>query len=318
MDEYPEKAGIVRTPGNAPAGSPDETGVPIPEAESAGGCPKETGAPVKMALDCGDGATLELVEIPAGTFIMGSPESEARRGDDEVQHRVTLTQSFYMGTHEVTQAQYRAIMGTNPSGFRGDNLPAERVSWEDAAEFCLRLPEKTGRTVRLPTEAEWEYACRAGTTTPFNTGSTISTDQANYHGGDRNEVYWDETVPVGWYPPNAWGLYDMHGNVLEWCSDWHGGYDIGNSVDPQGAATGMYRVVRGGWWDRESGSRYCRSAWRGAGDTGSDSYVRARVGVVGFRVAVSAAVKPPDAEKSAVSVSIPEKETAKREMSTAE
>ena len=178
-----------------------------------------------MTLDCGNGVKLELMPIPAGTFMMGSPETEANRESHEVRHQVAISKPFYLGVYAVTQAQYRMVMGVNLSKFKGDNLPVESVSWNEAVEFCQKLSANTDRKVRLPTEAEWEYACRAGTTTPFNTGDTISTDQANYdgnhtYGNGSKGVFREKTTPVGSFPPNAWGLYDMHGNVWEWCSDW--------------------------------------------------------------------------------------------------
>src|SRR5262249_47079270 len=148
--------------------------------------------------------------------------------DDETLHRVTLTQGFHLGVHQVTQAQWQAIMGNNPSNFTGNDRPVEMVSWNDCVDFCKRLGEKTGMWFRLPTEAEWEYACRAGTTTPFHFGETISTDQANYdgnytYGNGTRGVYRKRTKPAGSFPANAWGLHEMHGNVWEWCQD---GYEL--------------------------------------------------------------------------------------------
>ena len=162
--------------------------------------------------------------IPPGTFLMGSPANEPERegyaGADETQHGVTLTKGFHLGIHQVTQAQWQAVMGANPSDFEGDgNLPVENVSWDDCEAFCQALGKKDGKTYRLPTEAEWEYACRAATTTPFHFGGTISTDQSNYdgnytYGGGKKGVYRQKTTPAGSFPANAWGLFDMHGNVL--------------------------------------------------------------------------------------------------------
>jgi len=238
--------------------------------------------PKTVTLDCGNGVEMVLTLIPAGTFLMGSPaggreevfvdfmKGEFKRRNmgeyDETQHRVTLTKPFHMGIHQVTQAQYEAVMGTNPSSFKStSNLPVECVSWDDAVEFCKRLSAKTGRNVRLPTEAEWEYACRAGTMSPFHFGETISTDQANYNG---NDIYGNgvkgefrkKTTPVGSFPANAWGLFDMHGNVSEWCADWLGPYDTTQATDPQGATNGTNRVLRGGSW--VSIPNLCRSAFR--------------------------------------------------------
>jgi len=244
-----------------------------------------SGSPKTLTLALGGGVTMKLALIPSGTFIMGSPAGEALRDDDEgPQRRVTITKPFYMGIYEVTQAQYEAVTGKNPSYFKGAKNPVERVSWHDAVEFCKALSGKTGQTVRLPTEAEWEYACRAGTTKPFNTGRTISTDQANYdgnftYGNGRKGVYRKKTVPVGIFGPNAWGLYDMHGNVWEWCSDWYAdSYANAETDDPQGPASGASRVLRGGSWG--IAPRYCRSANRSRNSPGAwGNYF-------GFRVAV--------------------------------
>ncbi len=234
----------------------------------------------RMTLDCGSGVTLKLVRIPAGTFLMGSPPSEKGTSHHEFQHEVTINRPFYIGVHEVTQAQYQAVMGTNPSGFKGDDLPVEEVSWDDAMEFCRRLSEKTRRTVRLPTEAEWEYACRAGTTTPFSFGETISTDRANYngtyaYGNDGRGMYRRRTTPVGSFPANAHGLHDVHGNVWEWCFDWYVSYSTGDPID---IGDSEYRVLRGGAWNY--GPVYCRSASRNLG-----SHDRHNNGI-GFRVSM--------------------------------
>jgi len=211
---------------------------------------------------------MNFVYIPAGDFLMGSPPTEKNRNSDVVpQHNVKISKGFWMGQTEVTQAQYKAVMGTNPSHFKGDNNPVENVSWDNATEFCRKLSQKEGNTYRLPTEAEWEYACRAGTTTPFNTGQTISTDQANYdgdyvYGNGRKGTDRGKTTEVGSFSPNAFGLYDMHGNVYEWCQDWYDEdyYSNSPSVDPQGPNTGEYRVLRGGSWYNYP--RGCRSANR--------------------------------------------------------
>ena len=220
-----------------------------------------------LSLDCGGGVTMELVLVPAGEFMMGSPDKEAQRTSDEgPQHSVRISRAFYMGKYEVTQAQWEAVMGSNPSRFKGDGkLPVEFVSWDDCQEFCRKLSSGTGRTIRLPTEAQWEYACRAGTTTPFSFGQTISTDQANYDGnstygnGGKGE-YRQKTVPVGSFPPNAWGLHDMHGNIWEWCQDWYGSYEGSAQVEPAGPSSGPGRVLRGGSWYNNPWN--CRSASR--------------------------------------------------------
>jgi formylglycine-generating enzyme required for sulfatase activity len=190
-------------------------------------------------------------------------------------------------------------MGTNPSNFKGDNLPVEQVSWYDAVEYCNKRSQREGLTpayerngsyvtwnrnangYRLPTEAEWEYACRAGTGTPFSTGNNITTTQANYNGNNpyNNNAkgeYWQKTTPVGSFAPNAYGLYDMHGNVWEWCCDWYGSYSSGAQTDPVGAVSGGYRVVRGGSWD--SDGQNLRSAYRDSDDPGR------RYGIIGFRI----------------------------------
>ncbi|MEO1673264.1 MAG: formylglycine-generating enzyme family protein [Cyanobacteria bacterium J06631_2] len=183
--------------------------------------------------DFGNGITIEMIEIPGGTFMMGSPEvEEGRYKNESPQHEVTVS-SFYMGKYEVTQAQWKAVAGLpqvmrelkpEPSIFKGDDLPVERVSWYDAVEFCARLSKATGREYKLPSKAQWEYACRAGTTTPFHFGETITTELVNYHEKYtyRNEPKGESietTTPVGSFPPNAFGLYDMHGNVWERCAD---------------------------------------------------------------------------------------------------
>jgi formylglycine-generating enzyme required for sulfatase activity len=233
---------------------------------------------------------IEMVLIPVGTFMMGSPDSEAGRVIAEgPQHQVSV-QSFYLGKYEVTQAQYKAVMGTNPSNFKGNNLPVENVSWDDATEFCRRLSQMTGKEYRLPSEAEWEYACRAGTTTPFAFGSSLSSDQANFdgnypydssypYGGAAKGVYRDKTTPVGSFAPNNFGLYDMHGNVWEWCQDyWHENY---NEAPTDGSAwlsggEQQYRVIRGGSWGRYG--VVLRSAYRDGGiPTDGSNYTGFRV-----------------------------------------
>ena len=234
---------------------------------------------------------LDMIWIEPGTFIMGSPEDELGRFDFEVRHEVRLTQGYWMGKFEVTQAQYEAVMGTNPSNWKGADLPVECVNWDDAKEFCAkltasekaagRLPE--GYEYTLPTEAQWEYACRAGTTTALNSGKNLSDEKEC---PEMDEVGWytgngdGKTHPIGQKKPNAWGLYDMHGNVYEWCLDWKGDYPATAVSDPTGPSTGLYRVIRGGGWF--SSARYCRSAYRncyGYPDDRSSDY--------GFRVALA-------------------------------
>ena len=248
---------------------------------------KRAGLQPTLVLDCGENVTLELVLIPAGEFMMGSPESETGRDRDEgPQHRVRISQSFYMGKYEVTQAQWRAVIGTSPSDFnQGDSLPVHEVSWNDCQKFCRRLSALTGREVYLPTEAEWEYACRAGTRTPFHFGATISTNQVNYdgdftYGSGRKGVDRKRTMAVGSFPANRWGLHDMHGNVWEWCQDWHGENYYTNSpaTDPAGPGSGEARILRGGSW--LSHPQDCRSAIRGKSLPGLHKYY------YGFRVVV--------------------------------
>jgi formylglycine-generating enzyme required for sulfatase activity len=217
---------------------------------------------------------MKLKLLPAGQFVMGSDQGEA----DKRTHQVTLTKPFYVGIHEVTQEQYEKVMvqywieaeadpswdlhETNPSGFKGPQNPVEQVSWEDAVEFCRKLSElpeekAAGRVYRLPTEAQWEYACRAGTTTEYSFGNDAESlgDYAWYESNSG-----EHTHPVGEKRANPWGLYDMHGNVWEWCSDWYGEYPEGPVTDPVGASSGSFRVFRGGSWDFTAES--CRSACR--------------------------------------------------------
>ena len=230
-----------------------------------------------------------FVWIPGGTFMMGSPEDEPGHEDKESpQHKVTVS-GFYMGKYQVTQKEYQTVMGHNPSQFKVDNLPVENVNWYDAIEYCNKRSLKEGLTpaytgngdnitwnrnakgYRLPTEAEWEYACRAGTTTAYNTGANISDNMGWY--SDNSGV---KPHPVGQKPANAWGLYDMHGNVWEWCWDWYKSYSTEAQNDPVGAVTGSYRVERGGCWSNPGAN--LRSAYRINGSPYS------RYGSSGFRL----------------------------------
>lgn len=212
---------------------------------------------------------MKFVWIPPGNFMMGSPKEEKEREHletDETQHKVTLTKGFYLGVYTVTQEEWQAMMSKNPSRFRGEkNLPVESVSWNDCQIFIKKLGEKDKRTYRLPTEAEWEYSCRAGTQSPFHFGETISTDEANYngdytYGNAKIGVNRKKTTPVGSFSANAWGLHDMHGNVWQWCQDWYGDYPRKEVVDPLGATKGRFRVLRGSSYRNHP--RYCRSASR--------------------------------------------------------
>jgi RNA polymerase sigma factor (sigma-70 family) len=212
---------------------------------------------------------MKFVWIPPGNFMMGSPKEEKERVINEAQHKVTLSKGFYMGVYPVTQEQWQAVMGNNPSQFKGEkSLPVEQVSWEDCQEFIKKLRDKDKKPYRLPTESEWEYACRAGTTTPFHFGETISTDQANYngdstYGNGKKGAYRKKTTTVGSFPANAWGLHDMHGNVWQWCQDWHAGdYPEKDVIDPPGPENppDKLRVLRGGSFYDDA--KYCRSAYR--------------------------------------------------------
>ena len=191
--------------------------------------------------DLGQGVKLEMVLVPAGRFMMGSPKKEKDRDDDETQHEVTLTKSYYMGKYVVTQEQWEQIMGNNPSYYKGTKLPVVCISWNDCQDFIRKLNAKTDGGYRLPTEAEWEYACRAGTTTAYFFGDKITPTDANY--GDSRI---GNPLVVGSYKPNGFGLYDMHGNVNEWCEDWYRVYPAGAVTDPKGPAKGKNRVLRGG------------------------------------------------------------------------
>jgi len=248
--------------------------------------------------DLGNGVTLDMVEIPGGTFIMGSPTSEENRSSSESpQHQVTVP-SFYMGKYELTQAQYQAIMrrnpfnfmGRNPSNFKGDNRPVEGVSWNNAVEFCKKLSQKTGKNYRLPSEAEWEYACRAGTTTPFYFGESITPDLVNYDGNYTyasapKGKYRQQTTDVGTFPPNSFGLYDMHGNVWEWCQDDYKNDYINAPTDGSALTSPscIRKLLRGGSWGSDPGN--CRSACRYYGNLGNDG------NYVGFRVVCSGAAR---------------------------
>ncbi|MEC4806542.1 MAG: formylglycine-generating enzyme family protein [Jaaginema sp. PMC 1079.18] len=269
--------------------------------------------------DLGNGISLDMVYIPGGNFTMGAPAGEKKSKDREhPQHQVTL-QPFFLGKYAITQAQWRAVaalpklhrdLDLDPSKFKGANRPVERVNWRDAVEFCARLSVATGRQYVLPSEAQWEYASRAHTTTPFHFGETITTEIANYNG---NESYADnpkgeyrkQTTSVGSFPPNSFGLYDMHGNIWEWCADpWHGNY-VGGTPDYRGAPTNgkvwdeecndnryqnypdslaslldneSTHILRGGSWDFDPW--FCRSAYRYF-----NSYPDFRLNVIGFRVA---------------------------------
>jgi len=260
----------------------------------------------RLTLDLGDGVTMDLLLIPAGTYTMGPPDRvnrQLRQGSrlhlyEGPQRRTTLTRPFHLGVTEVTQAQWRAVMKTEPwqgkpFAENGANHAASWISWDSAAAFCRALSEETGWSVRLPTEAEWEYACRARATTLFCYGDDPDYGQLAHYAWYRDntcDVDGRHARPVAAKKPNAWGLYDMHGNVFEWCSDWHGSIPedpahpggLARAVsDPTGPTRGTRRVVRGGAWN--VGAPYCRSAFR----LGSRPW--AGLSCNGFRVVVDSA-----------------------------
>jgi len=240
--------------------------------------------------DLGNGVVLEMVYIPGGTFMMSSPATERDRYEPKSpQHKVKVP-AFYAGKYPITQAQWQAVMGNNPSWFKGEKRPVEFVSWQNAVEFCAKLSQKAGKKYRLLSEAEWEYACRAGTTTPFHFGETITPDLVNYHGNRPyanapEGLYREETTDVGIFPPNAFGLYDMHGNVSELCSDrWHYNYN-GAPTDGSSWETGTDdgRMQRGGSYYHNA--VFCRCAFR------NKCLADERHTLIGFRVAI-ASVSP--------------------------
>ena len=239
------------------------------------------------------GVKMEVIYCPPGEFMMGKPANEKVRSDNETQHRVRLTKGFWLGKYPVTQRQWRSVIGSNPSEFTGDDFPVENVSWYDCQAFIKKVNAALGCGARLPTEAEWEYACRAGTTTAYFWGNALNGDRANCNGcwytfGTKtNGLYLKKTTPVGKYGANPWGLCDMHGNVYEWCADWYGDYS-GDAVDPSGPASGDSRVVRGGSW--KAHPIFCRSAYRIFGLPGAHFDDR------GFRLSCSAGPRGPGAE----------------------
>ena len=273
---------------------------------------KKLGVPVALENSVG----MRFVLIPPGTFMMGSRDSAAEVArrcampnaqagwfyDEHPRHKVTLTGAFYMATDEVTQGCYGAVTNpepgkdTNkktaddyPAEFKGTNNPVGNVSFGDEEKFCKTLSERDGREYALPTEAQWEYACRAGTDTPFSFGETVSTGQANYHGdytyGDgRKGEYREKPLPVGSLPANAWGLYDMHGNVSERCADRYGKYGSAAESNPEGPAEGNEHVLRGGSWRSYPGA--CRSAFRLRSEARSYN--------IGFRVCCAIATESDD------------------------
>ena len=225
-----------------------------PQKSGAGG--KTEGTPKELAVDLGGGVKMEMVLVPAGEFTMG--------GDNEKPvHKVTITKPFYLGKYEVTQEQWEAVMGNNPSRFKGPKNPVESISWDNCQQFLVKLNAKSGGQggkFVLPTEAQWEYACRAGSTGKFCFGDDEK-QLGEYAWYAVNSEH--KTHPVGGKRPNTFGLHDMHGNVWEWCQDWYGAYGAKAVDDPSGPTRGSFRVFRGGSW--LSGGRFCRSAYRRIG-----------------------------------------------------
>ncbi|MEO8269667.1 MAG: SUMF1/EgtB/PvdO family nonheme iron enzyme [Aureliella sp.] len=231
---------------------------------------------------------MKLISISAGSFIMGSPEHEVGRHPNETSHKVTISEAFYLGQFEVTQDEFEKVTGTNPSSITGSLHPVETLGWKDAVAFCKQLSElpeekAAGRAYRLPTEAEWECACRAGSETPFSFGESAKLlhDHAWYAENSKNQHH-----PVGEKKPNQWGLYDMQGNVYEWCNDWYDDYPSEAVIDPQGPIRGSERVVRGGSWVVANDLHF-RSSQR-------SNYVPTnRSPLLGFRVALNAKSQQP-------------------------
>ncbi len=246
----------------AATGAENDGALPAAPAEDA-----EADAPSAPLPRFTNSVGMQFVLLPAGTFMMGSPPEEVGRTQFETRHEVTLTRPFHMGVTEVTQAQYEAVTGDNPSKFPGERTPAQNITYGDAVAFCEKLSEREGRTYRLPTEAEWEYACRAGTTTPFAFGKTISDQEVNFkatvaYGDAERGIYRARPVAADGMPPNPWGLISMHGNVQEWCSDWYDQdyYAKSPAVDPTGPGSGRMKALRGGSY--LAYPQYCRSAHR--------------------------------------------------------
>jgi formylglycine-generating enzyme required for sulfatase activity len=244
---------------------------------------KTPGSAQHFVEELGNGVKLEMVYVPGGQFMMGSPKEEESSDDERPQHSVNVP-SFLMSKYPVTQAQYETIIGSNPSRFKGSQRPVESVSWDDAQAFCQKLAKQKDKPYCLPSEAEWEYACRAGTKTPFYFGETISPDVVNYNGyfpyGQAPKgVYRQSTTDVGIFPANSFGLYDLHGNVWEWCQDtWHENYQGAPTDSSPRLNDNNSRLLRGGSWYHYAS--YCRSAYRGR------HYPDGRSNDFGFRLAL--------------------------------
>ena len=281
-------SGREARPAPAGIGDPNPPGPQTAGASRIGADGFETRAGALLVLDAPAGVRMEFRWCPPGRFVMGSPLEEAGRGLDEGPVEVEICGGFWMGRTPVTQELWGAVLGSAPSHRAGARRPVENVSWEDAVRFVsaagrvVGLP--SGYGLALPTEAQWEYACRAGTATPFAFGRTLSAAQANYNGnhpyaGSEPGGFLEETSECGSYPPNAWGLCDMHGNVWEWCADWYG-ESLAGGMDPMGPDAGPGRVYRGGSW--HSVAEHCRSAFRYYLPPGSHHMF------LGFRVAMVA------------------------------
>ncbi|MEM7011436.1 MAG: formylglycine-generating enzyme family protein [Verrucomicrobiota bacterium] len=236
---------------------------------------------------------IEFVWCPAGEFLMGSPESEEGRSNDEKIHKVIFTDGFWIARTETTQKQWKEAMGSanNPSEWTSNtDLPVEKTNWGQAIAFCAQMNRKfesdlpEGHEFTLPTEAQWEYACRAGTSTPFSFGATLTSRQANFdgtkpYGVEEEGPFLEKTTKAKTFQPNAWGIYDMHGNVAEWCMDGYAAYAAGDATDPLTPATGKYRILRGGSWRSEAA--FLRSAFR------SQPTPDKELSNIGFRVVIS-------------------------------
>jgi len=263
---------------------------PLSMAEKIVAAGEETAENGPVSLTIERGVSISMVNIPAGIFMMGSPAGELSRQEEEAVHTVEITAPFRLGISPVTQAQWKAVTGCSPSFFRGkDCLPVERISWLEAMEFCRELNRRTrgcrppGYEYSLPTEAEWEYACRAGTSSEFHYGSMLNSSMANFNGAypynAGTGIYREKTSVAGSFFANAFGLYDMHGNVREWCRDWDGDYCPGVCTDPCGPEDGHKKILRGGCWNDRAED--CRSASR---DSESPEYKDSHTG---FRLALS-------------------------------
>ncbi len=264
---------------SSPPVRPEATAAAVSRGESAITATKHAALSKEIAVDLGNGVKLEMVPIPAGEFMMGSPDADKDAGDNEKpQHRIRISRPFYLAKYPATQEQWEAVMGRNPSRFKGPKNPVESVSWDDCQKFLEKLNAKSGPgggKFQLPTEAQWEYACRAGSTTRYCFGDDES-HLGEYAWYDANSG--GKPHPVGQKKPNAWELYDMHGSVWEWCADWYDRnyYKESPRDDPTGPTTGSSRVIRG--CTPDSGARYCRSAFR-------RSYPpRSRLMILGLRV----------------------------------